>query len=114
MYDCCTLLKRVYDVLLAHGIYIPPELHQPLLATYVGHVSKLRSAGHRPAPKHHWAWEMIRFIGYTGNPRLFSEYPDESFNCAIGRMSQAVHVNRFAIGVLLKYRAMCMATDRVL
>ncbi len=71
-------------------------------------------AGHRLAPKHHWAWEMTRLVEYNGNPRCYSEYADESFNCAVGRMCQSVHVSRYAIGVLLKWRAYCIATERVL
>lgn len=73
----------------------------------------LKQAGFPLAPKHHWGFELLRDMQYTGNPRLCSTAPDESFNATVGRISQACDRRTFPLQTLLRYRILrwCQGTD---
>ncbi len=111
---CLQFLVSVYDELILHGPWIPPEIRAKVLNHYVAHVTLFQELGHKSAPKHHLGFEMLSRAGYHGNPRCTAEYKDESYNCVIARIAGSVHRSRFALGVILKYRAYCMSLDRFL
>jgi hypothetical protein len=107
-------LGTVYDIVLQNGPVVPAVDRQRALDNIVAHLSLLEKVGCKYAPKHHIGWEMIRHMGWTGNCRHNSEYPDESFNRILGQMSASVHPAVFAKAVMCKYRIYCMAIDREL
>ena len=114
LHNACKLLHEVYGILLAHAVHVPADVQKKALRAYIGRAVLYVKAGFACAPKHHWAFEMIRNIQRTGNPRYSSEYPDETFNMMIASIAASVHPRTFAISVLCKYRVLCMVDGRCL
>lgn len=104
-------LATVYRVLKEHGPRLPPVACSELLQSAALHCTYYQAAGFRPAPKHHWLWEMAKWARFSGNPRFYATYVDEDFNQVVAAVARTAHPSTFARSILKKLRVLRLCRD---
>jgi hypothetical protein len=107
-------LATVYRVLKEHGPRLPPQACQEFVRATARHCTYYRAAGFKPAPKHHWLWEMAKWARFTGNPRFYATYVDEDFNQVVAGVARRVHPSTFARSILKRLRVLRLCRDATL
>ena len=95
-------LEEFYTLIHGHGMNMPAQVCDRLIGISRAHAALARQGGVILAPKHHWFHELCRQTAFTGNPRLVSTYPDESYNQVVAMTARTCHPRRFAVTVLGK------------
>jgi hypothetical protein len=98
-------LQAFYAAVRAHpGRLLPPADRGRLLVASLRFLSLWRQAKGHTTIKHHYFVHLCEQAVVSGNPRVYSTYPDESLNRVIKRMAQATRSARFARRVLCRAR----------
>ena len=104
-------LAAAYRVVKEHGPRLPAVACRVLLRAATLTCTYYRAAGFKPAPKHHWLWEMAKWARFTGNPRFYATYVDEDFNQVVAGVARSVHASTFTRSVLKKLRVLRLCRD---
>ena len=97
-------LEQFYTIVQRCGPRVPVADCRELAACVTRHCAQTRAAGVVLAFKHHWFRHMALDVERSGNPRVYSTYTDETFNCIVARTARALHPRHFGLAALKRLK----------
>ena len=93
-------------VMASHPRAIDETVCGMLFQKYNEFICLCEETGMHLMPKSHMMYHMIQRAVFTGNPRMYSTYIDESLNGHIARICRSVHRRTWAFSVYEKLAMM--------